>query len=83
MWLGNGAQFVPGQAAFNRVTLTVPVLCSAPEVVFIVTGEEKAHAVEQAFARPPGPRTPASLIRSSQGRTRVVADAAATSALSG
>ncbi len=39
----------------ERVTLTVPVLCSAPEVVFIVTGEEKAEAVERAFGRPPGP----------------------------
>ena len=39
----------------ERVTLTIPVLCSAPEVVFIVTGEAKAEAVERAFARPPGP----------------------------
>ena len=65
----------------ERVTLTVPVLCSAPEVVFIVTGEAKAEAVERAFARTPSPETPASLIRSAQGRTRVVADAAAASRL--
>jgi 6-phosphogluconolactonase len=65
----------------ERVTLTVPVLCSAPEVVFIVTGEEKAEAVERAFGRPPGPETPASLIRSATGRTRVVADAAAAARL--
>jgi len=67
----------------ERVTLTVPVLCSAPEVVFIVTGEAKAHAVERAFALPPGPETPASLIRSAAGRTRVVVDAAAASRLPG
>jgi len=66
----------------ERVTLTVPVLGSAPEVVFIVTGEEKADAVERAFGRPPGPETPSSLIRSAKGRTRVVADAAAASRLS-
>jgi len=66
----------------DRVTLTVPVLSAAPEVVFIVAGEEKAEAVEKAFARPPGPETPASLIRSTEGRTRVVADAAAASRLS-
>jgi 6-phosphogluconolactonase len=66
----------------ERVTLTVPVLGSAPEVVFIVTGEEKADAVERAFGRPPGPETPSSLIRSAEGRTRVVADAAAASRLS-
>jgi 6-phosphogluconolactonase len=76
---------IPAEAKLEpfveRVTLTVPVLCSAPEVVFIVTGERKAEAVERAFARPPGPETPASLIRSSSGRTRVVADAAAAARL--
>jgi 6-phosphogluconolactonase len=66
----------------ERVTLTVPPLCSAPTVVFIVTGEKKAEAVERAFARPPSPETPASLIRSAEGRTRVVADAEAASRLS-
>jgi 6-phosphogluconolactonase len=67
----------------DRVTLTIPVLASAPEVVFIVTGEAKAEAVERAFARPPGAETPASLIRSADGRTRVVADVAAASRLPG
>jgi 6-phosphogluconolactonase len=66
----------------ERVTMTVPVLCSAPEVVFIVTGEGKAEAVERAFGRPASPETPASLIRSAAGRTRVVADAAAAAGLS-
>lgn len=65
----------------DRVTMTVPVLSSAPEVVFIVTGEGKAEAVERAFARPPDPSTPASLIRSTAGTTRVVADRAAASRL--
>jgi 6-phosphogluconolactonase len=62
----------------DRVTMTVPVLCSAREVVFVVAGEEKAEAVERAFARPPSPDTPGSLIRSAGGRTRVISDAAAT-----
>jgi 6-phosphogluconolactonase len=65
----------------DRVTMTVPVLSSAPEVVFIVTGEGKAETVERAFARPPDPSTPASLIRSTAGTTRVVADQAAASRL--
>ena len=65
----------------DRVTMTLPVLCSAPEVLFLATGDAKADAVERAFGRPPGPETPASLIRSASGRTRVVADAAAASAL--
>ena len=78
---------IPAEAKLEpfveRVTLTIPVLGSAPEVVFIATGEAKAEAVERAFARPPGPETPASLIRSAAGRTRVVADAAAASRLPG
>ncbi len=78
---------IPAEAKLEpfveRVTLTIPVLASAPEVVFIATGEAKAEAVERAFARPPGPETPASLIRSAAGRTRVVADAAAASRLPG
>jgi 6-phosphogluconolactonase len=76
---------IPAEAKLEpfveRVTLTLPVLSSAPEVVFIVTGESKAEAVERAFARPPGPDTPASLIRSAAGRTRLVADAPAASRL--
>jgi 6-phosphogluconolactonase len=65
----------------ERVTLTVPALSSAPEVLFTVTGAEKAEAVERAFAREPDPSVPASLVRSSTGRTRVVADTAAASVL--
>jgi 6-phosphogluconolactonase len=65
----------------DRVTMTLPVLRSAPEVLFIVTGELKADAVERAFAQRPSPATPASLIRSAHGRTRLVADAAATARL--
>jgi 6-phosphogluconolactonase len=65
----------------DRVTLTVPALCSAPEVLFLVTGEQKAEAVERAFGRPPDPGTPASLVRSASGRTRLIADSAASSRL--
>ena len=76
---------VPAEAKLepfvDRVTMTVPVLSSAPEVLFIVTGPEKAEAAERAFGRPPGPSTPASLIRSAAGATRVVADRAAASGL--
>jgi 6-phosphogluconolactonase len=65
----------------DRVTLTVPMLCSAPAVVFIVTGEDKADAVERAFAHPPDRSAPASLLRSATGRTTVVVDAAAAARL--
>jgi 6-phosphogluconolactonase len=78
---------IPAEAKLEpfveRVTLTVPVLSSAQVVVFVVTGEQKAGAVERAFARTPDPASPASLIRSADGRTKVVADAAAAAGLSG
>jgi 6-phosphogluconolactonase len=76
---------VPAEAGLepfvDRVTMTVPVLSSAPEVLFVVTGAEKAEAAERAFAHPPDPAAPASLIRSIGGTTRVVADRAAASRL--
>lgn len=65
----------------DRVTMTLPVLCSAPEVLFLASGEQKAEAVERAFGRPPSPEAPASLIRSARGRTRLVADVAAAARL--
>jgi 6-phosphogluconolactonase len=76
---------IPAEAKLEpfvgRVTMTLPVLRSAPEVLFLVTGASKAKAVERAFARPPSPDTPSSLIRSAEGRTRVIADAAAAARL--
>ena len=76
---------IPAEAKLEpyveRVTMTLPALCSAPEVLFLVSGEAKTDAVERAFGWPPGKDTPASLIRSVIGRTRVVADAAAAARL--
>jgi 6-phosphogluconolactonase len=65
----------------DRVTMTLPVLRSAPDVLFLVTGKSKAEAVARAFGQSPSPETPSSLIRSAEGRTRVVADAAAAARL--
>jgi 6-phosphogluconolactonase len=65
----------------DRVTMTLPALCSAPEVLFLVSGDSKAEAVEHAFGRAASQETPSSLIRSAEGRTRVVADAAAAARL--
>jgi 6-phosphogluconolactonase len=57
-----------------RVTMTVPVLCSAALVVFLAAGEDKAEAAARAFAEPPNRATPASLVRSRSGRTLAILD---------
>jgi 6-phosphogluconolactonase len=73
----------PGLEPFvERVTMTIPALESGAHVVFLVVGEEKADAVRRAFAESPSTSTPASLVRSRDGRTTVILDAAAASLLS-
>ena len=63
----------------DRITLTLPMLCSAPTVVYLVTGESKADAVRRAFAGEPSRATPGSLVRGEE--TLVVLDAAAAALL--
>ncbi len=65
----------------ERVTMTLPVLSGASHVVFLVTGDEKAEAVARAFAGPPDPVTPASLLRSADGETIALLDRAAAANL--
>ena len=59
------------------MTMTVPMLCAAREVVFLVVGADKADAARRSFAEPPSPATPASLVRSTSGRTIAILDRAA------
>jgi 6-phosphogluconolactonase len=68
----------PGLEPFvDRVTLSLPTLRSAHEILFVITGESKAEAAKRAFASKPGPATPASLIRATEGRTTAILDRAA------
>jgi 6-phosphogluconolactonase len=65
----------------DRVTMTIPVLESAPVVVFFVTGAERAETVRRAFGEPPSEATPASLVRSKNGETVVILDPGAAQEL--
>ncbi len=65
----------------DRITLTLPVLCAAREVLFLVAGADKADAVARSFAGEPSRDTPGSLVRASDGITTVVLDSAAAAKL--
>ena len=72
----------PGLEPFvDRVTLSLPVLRGAKEILFLLAGEEKADAAARAFAGEPGPDTPASLVRARNGRTTAILDRAAAAKL--
>lgn len=72
----------PGLEPFvDRVTLSVPTLKSASEVIFAISGEAKADAAARAFGGQPSPDTPASLVRSQAGRTVAILDRAAAAKL--
>jgi 6-phosphogluconolactonase len=66
----------------DRVTLSLPTLRSAHEILFLLAGEAKADAAQRAFAEPPSSETPASLVRSRHGRTTAILDRAAAAKLS-
>lgn len=57
----------------HRVTLTLPVLDAAHVVVFMVSGEDKASAL-QAVIEGPGEALPAALVRPRDGRSVFLAD---------
>jgi 6-phosphogluconolactonase len=76
---------LPAEAGFepfvDRVTLSLPTLRSAPEILFVVAGAEKADAARRAFVEEPSETTPASLVRARAGRTIAVLDRAAAASL--
>jgi 6-phosphogluconolactonase len=71
----------PGMAPLvPRITLTLPALNAGAQVVFLVSGEEKAEAVARAFNGPRTPDAPASLLEP-HGEYVLLCDVAAASAL--
>ncbi len=65
----------------DRVTLSLPVLRSAREILFMVTGEAKAEAAASGFEGKPSQDAPASLVRAKDGKTVVILDRAAAAKL--
>jgi 6-phosphogluconolactonase len=76
--VGAEARFEP---FVDRITLTLPTLRRAREVLFLLAGEQKADAAQRALAAEPSPATPGSLVRAELGPTRAVIDRAAASLL--
>jgi 6-phosphogluconolactonase len=64
-----------------RVTLTLPVLNTAREVAFLVSGADKAAAVRRAFGTPPDETAPAAHVLPGAGTLLLVLDEAAASEL--
>ncbi|HEX4760785.1 MAG TPA: 6-phosphogluconolactonase [Thermoleophilaceae bacterium] len=74
----------PGMAPLvSRITLTLPVVNAARQVVFLVSGEDKAGAMVRAFSGRPDPSAPGSLIQPGRGTLTVLADPAAAARLEG
>ena len=72
----------PGMAPLvPRVTLTLPVLDAAREILFLISGADKADAVARAFGDAPGPDAPASLVRPDHGTLTVLLDQRAAARL--
>ena len=60
-----------------RISLTLPAINAARQIVFLVTGENKREAVRRAFGEDPDPTSPAAHVRPADGELTVYLDPAA------
>lgn len=67
----------------DRVTMSLPTLRSAKEILFVVSGDAKADAARRAFIAEPSDETPSSLVRAREGRTTAILDRAAAAGIEG
>jgi 6-phosphogluconolactonase len=73
----------PGMAPLvARITLTLPVVNAARELIFLVTGEEKADAVARCLSGRADPGAPGSLVEP-EGSVTWLLDAAAAARVEG
>lgn len=71
-----------GKLYTERITLTAPVVCNAAEIVFMVTGADKAPALKAVLEGPFEPeQLPAQLLQPQNGKLLWLVDAAAGSML--
>ena len=72
----------PGLAPWvGRVTMTLPMLLAARQIVFLVVGNAKAESAHRAFVSEPSVQIPASLVRFRKGPTTAILDRAAASSI--
>jgi 6-phosphogluconolactonase len=66
-----------------RISMTLPVLAAAVQIVFLATGDSKADAIARAFGpdAEPDPSTPSSLLVPEAKNIKVLVDDAAASQL--
>ena len=79
--LVTGVQLAGMEPQVPRISLTIPAINGARHVVFLVTGKDKAKAIERAFGDPPDPTSPGAHVRPPAGELTVILDEAAAGGL--
>jgi 6-phosphogluconolactonase len=76
-----GVEYAGWDPFIPRISLTLPALNAARQVIFLVTGKDKAGAMKRAFGDPPDPASPGGMVRPRAGELIVFCDEAAAAEL--